>query len=538
MMQKSKKLTQWKRFLTPQVFLRSFFAVRPTEVVWDTLPKLLSIRVTAEVLGVHPNTLRSWDTQGRLRAVRIGVRHDRRYTREDVRRLYLERRQTPAEEYIVRWTNRRELLNRLRRPWVRPVAVSAMIVAVLVAISSSQFAVADSTERTDIVIPPTRCIGWQTPDHAMRMDVNEAGALDDFSAKNSAVYSTSFDRIASKSLSAVTTAGLDGIDPTITCSGFSVSDLPSDAVLEKPELTVSFIGRAEGTTAGSFAVEATTDGTNWKTYAIIPAHTEKPGRQTFTLATDISRASYTQLQVRLRPDIDIDSPTINAFLDGIALRVTSVTTAPLSPQKNKQAKNALDKLVDFSQNTYASTEEPVVTVPKKETRKFLGFTIKKVAWTLDRVEVLDTHDKTTATKYHVADQAKGDEVESVLKMDMASLHPGKYIVHVTMHNDEGGEAMIEREILWGVVALNFERASPQPKDEVRVGMGILDDLGRTICNADVTVKVRDPRGRTTTYDWTKQTITRNPNCVDKGVTNEPDYHFTFTPNLKGNHSKA
>jgi hypothetical protein len=365
------------------------------------------------------------------------------------------------------------------------------------------------------------------------MDVNEAGALDDFSAKNSAVYSTSFDRIASKSLSAVTTAGLDGIDPTITCSGFSVSDLPSDAVLEKPELTVSFIGRAEGTTAGSFAVEATTDGTNWKTYAIIPAHTEKPGRQTFTLATDISRASYTQLQVRLRPDIDIDSPTINAFLDGIALRVTSVTTAPLSPQKNKQAKNALDKLVDFSQNTYASTEEPVVTVPKKETRKFLGFTIKKVAWTLDRVEVLDTHDKTTATKYHVADQAKGDEVESVLKMDMASLHPGKYIVHVTMHNDEGGEAMIEREILWGVVALNFERASPQPKDEVRVGMGILDDLGRTICNADVTVKVRDPRGRTTTYDWTKQTITRNPNCVDKGVTNEPDYHFTFTPNLKG-----
>lgn len=46
--------------------------------------KLLRIRVVAEMLGVNMATLRRWDKSGRLPAIHIGKRKDRRYKEEDV----------------------------------------------------------------------------------------------------------------------------------------------------------------------------------------------------------------------------------------------------------------------------------------------------------------------------------------------------------------------------------------------------------------------------------------------------------------------
>lgn len=49
--------------------------------------KLLRIREAAELLGVNPETLRRWDNEGRLKAIRIGKRQDRRYKMEDVQKI-------------------------------------------------------------------------------------------------------------------------------------------------------------------------------------------------------------------------------------------------------------------------------------------------------------------------------------------------------------------------------------------------------------------------------------------------------------------
>lgn len=48
--------------------------------------KLLNIRQVAEMLGVNIMTLRRWDKDGRLPAIRIGKRGDRRYKEEDILR--------------------------------------------------------------------------------------------------------------------------------------------------------------------------------------------------------------------------------------------------------------------------------------------------------------------------------------------------------------------------------------------------------------------------------------------------------------------
>ncbi len=51
-------------------------------------PELITLSEACEILHVHPNTLRQWDKKGILKAVRIGVRKDRRYFFEDINKLF------------------------------------------------------------------------------------------------------------------------------------------------------------------------------------------------------------------------------------------------------------------------------------------------------------------------------------------------------------------------------------------------------------------------------------------------------------------
>lgn len=49
--------------------------------------KLLRINKAAELLGITPLTLRRWDNSGRLKAIRVGSRGDRRYEQSKLLQL-------------------------------------------------------------------------------------------------------------------------------------------------------------------------------------------------------------------------------------------------------------------------------------------------------------------------------------------------------------------------------------------------------------------------------------------------------------------
>jgi len=53
----------------------------------NKLPKLLTIRQAAEIINVHVETLRRWDKSGKLKAIRVNERGDRRYKPEDLERI-------------------------------------------------------------------------------------------------------------------------------------------------------------------------------------------------------------------------------------------------------------------------------------------------------------------------------------------------------------------------------------------------------------------------------------------------------------------
>lgn len=48
------------------------------------MEELLTLKEAAQILKVHPNTLRLWDNKGVLKAIRLGVKKARRYRKIDI----------------------------------------------------------------------------------------------------------------------------------------------------------------------------------------------------------------------------------------------------------------------------------------------------------------------------------------------------------------------------------------------------------------------------------------------------------------------
>jgi len=57
---------------------------KTTKISMENLPDLLTVREVAEILRVSPLTIKRWGKRGKLPAIRINSRGDRRYKKEAV----------------------------------------------------------------------------------------------------------------------------------------------------------------------------------------------------------------------------------------------------------------------------------------------------------------------------------------------------------------------------------------------------------------------------------------------------------------------
>jgi excisionase family DNA binding protein len=51
-------------------------------MTYQEMPELLTIKQASQLINVHPNTLRNWERDGKISAVRIGSRRDRRFHKQ------------------------------------------------------------------------------------------------------------------------------------------------------------------------------------------------------------------------------------------------------------------------------------------------------------------------------------------------------------------------------------------------------------------------------------------------------------------------
>lgn len=70
--------------MADQPIRASFQPSAQTNVSIQNLPDLLTVREVAEILRVSPLTIKRWGKRGKLPAIRINSRGDRRYKKEAV----------------------------------------------------------------------------------------------------------------------------------------------------------------------------------------------------------------------------------------------------------------------------------------------------------------------------------------------------------------------------------------------------------------------------------------------------------------------
>ncbi len=56
----------------------------------EWMSDMLTVREVAQLLHIHPNTLRRWTNNGRIKAYRITPRGDRRFKREEIAHFLAE----------------------------------------------------------------------------------------------------------------------------------------------------------------------------------------------------------------------------------------------------------------------------------------------------------------------------------------------------------------------------------------------------------------------------------------------------------------
>ncbi len=110
--------------------------------------------------------------------------------------------------------------------------------------------------------------------------------------------------------------------------------------------------------------------------------------------------------------------------------------------------------------------------------------------------------------------------------------PGRYRLNLWVYKN-GTVYFTTSDFTWGVLAVNFNKSIFTKGDKVKIGAGVLTDMGHTICDAGVDLRVTDPNGNFYLFSTRDGSVVRSETCGPETVTNEPDYLAETKARLAG-----
>ncbi len=117
-----------------------------------------------------------------------------------------------------------------------------------------------------------------------------------------------------------------------------------------------------------------------------------------------------------------------------------------------------------------------------------------------------------------------------IKTHPRSFLPGKYSADITMR--EGQDEFTESiEFYWGVLAMNTNQSSYVPGEVVPIAIAALDDLGNTICDADLRLSITNPAGVQSDV-----VVEESGLCGDNNVIDVADYLAVYTAGESGRYN--
>lgn len=500
---------------------------------FDSLPKLLTIEQVSEILGIHPNTLRNWDAKGRLKAVRLGSRRDRRFDRDSVRRLYVRPRSIGGGPTGVRFNLKFPKISLL------PGAIAALMIVIMFPASIFGVIMAQAKElhRSTVSLEPATCTGWDQATKAQHIDVLSSGAFDAFTAENSTIAVRDPDTDTTNNQQDTSAEELDAPAYELVCTGFTAEEsLRNETDLNQLRAVFSLGVQSDPQSEDIVSLSYSLDGTTWTSLDSFAAAGEvsnatNGGYREFPFDS-VSFDSLGTLSLRVQFHEGVVALPAQVSIDGMRVDAT------VSERPTKSVSKDITDSVALSEESYDADEIPQVNV-KTEDKSFFSFLgADPTVRTIQSVEVIDPGGTKTTAQFRSTVEIESDGITTLVALDESNFsRPGRYQVTVTVEQD-GYIEQVSNDFWWGVLAVNIRRSIGLPDTYTEIGVATLDDKGRTVCDAEIQVTVSNPDGKQEVFTTNDKTVVVNPTCADKSYTMQPDYAAYFTTSGEGRYTVA
>lgn len=186
------------------------------------------------------------------------------------------------------------------------------------------------------------------------------------------------------------------------------------------------------------------------------------------------------------------------------------------------------KLVS-EKSTYKAVESPKFTLalgPKLTPRSFFGFISTALADEEPKVyaRVLTNENKDSLLATEIQ---KNNNGTYAIKVPSGSrFKPGKYKIEAQIQTSDGTRN-ITQDFSWGVLAININKSIYKPFEQAKISMGVLNEGGFNVCDADLTLSIENPKKDKIELSSKNKKIKVSDECFGSNVTYIPDYSTTY-----------
>jgi len=221
------------------------------------------------------------------------------------------------------------------------------------------------------------------------------------------------------------------------------------------------------------------------------------------------------------------------IIAALLLNVTSFVFQKDDSQKIPQNQVVSKKEQDFkveAKSSFLTKEVPEFSFKRPEQRKtswFNKLTIGEVhAAESDVTTTLNDAAGNKVTNVEVKVTQKESEFKVAL-LPKETAKPGKYTLIIEWKDETGKIHQSKQDFTWGVLAINTNKSMYTPNETAKLGFGVLDDKGHTICAATLWLEVTTPSQNKVNLSSKTGEIKPSGLCSRNSVTNVADYLSEF-----------
>ncbi len=110
---------------------------------------------------------------------------------------------------------------------------------------------------------------------------------------------------------------------------------------------------------------------------------------------------------------------------------------------------------------------------------------------------------------------------------------GLYTIKVDAKTDFKFERNLSQDFAWGVLAVNTNKSMYLPGEKAKLGYGVLDERGNTLCNANLTVEISNPDKDIQKFSTSNKGIKVSPKCLGNTYSLDDDYFSYYKTGKSG-----